>query len=132
MGEPKRKSVNEKTFKKYPWAEDFSYELDEEGLVTNVVCLVCSDGWDAINKKVDNDAKLRGQALDGVKSYVDGVSIAHRFNMKRHVECSLHLYAKNLRAKEKGLVDVETGKIMSCFFLSFSCNKKLSKLQSFQ
>ena len=101
----KEKSVKENTFKKWPWFEEFVYDLDDEGLITNVRCLVCSEYWEAIDRRAVEKG-VKGPARIALKSYVDGVPIAHKSSMNKHVEGTMHCYGKQLKAEnDKTMTD---------------------------
>ena len=83
MDAPKKKkkkpdTVSEKTFKTWENHEDFDLDVDEDGNVTKLRCKVCTVHIEAKTRG------LRGNVLNGVLNFVDGIDGAHKSNILRH------------------------------------------------
>ena len=91
----KPNTVSEKTFKTWGNHEDFDLDVDEDINVTKLCCKVCTVHINVIRQ----DAKtrgLRGNVLNGVLNFVDGIDGAHKSNILRHTRADgLHNCAKS-------------------------------------
>ena len=91
------KNVREATFKKWPFASNFTYEV-KDGIAISVKCKYCSE---VECNKFFCEAKrrnLKGQALKSLESYRSNVTYIHHKTLKRHVgEVNLiHNWCKNI------------------------------------
>ena len=84
MAESSKNNVREATFKKWPFACDFTYEV-EDGIVISAKCKYCSE---VEYNKFFCEAKrrnLKGQALKSLESYQSNVTYILHKTLKRHV-----------------------------------------------
>ena len=102
MDTPKKKkrkkklnTVPEKTFKTWENHEDFDLDVVEDANVTKLRCKVCT----VHNNVIRQEAKtrgLRGNVMNGVLNFVDGIDGAHKSNILRHTRADgLHNWAKS-------------------------------------
>ena len=100
MDAPKTKkkkpnTVSEKTFKTWGNQEDFDVDVDVDGNVTKLRCKVCTVHINVIRQEA-NRRGLRGNVLNGVLNFVDGIEGAHKSNILRHTKADgLHNWAKS-------------------------------------
>ena len=97
MAESSKNNVREATFKKWPFASDLTYEV-EDRIVISVKCKYCSE---VEYNKFFCEAKrrnLKGQALKSLESYRSNVTYIHHKTLKRHVGevNSIHNWCKNI------------------------------------
>ena len=70
-------TVSKKTFS--------NVDVDDEGNIARVRCKVCTPHINVIRQEAKRKG-LRGNVLDGVLNYVDGVDGAHKSNIMRHTK----------------------------------------------
>ena len=94
----KRKTVTRKTFFKWQNSADFDYEADENNDLSVLKCKVCTTYIGEIRKEA-RIRNIRGNVLDGILNYTDGVKYIHKGNFHKHVKSgSLRSWAKSIYA----------------------------------
>ena len=81
MAESSKNNVREATFKTWPFASDFTYEV-EDGIVISVKYLEVEYNNFFCEAKRRN---LKGQVLKSLESYRSNVTYIHHKTLKRHV-----------------------------------------------
>ena len=77
---------------------DFDYEVDENDDLSVLKCKVCTTYLGEIRKEA-RIRNIRGNVLDGILNYTDGVKYIHKGNFDKHVKSgSLHSWAKSTYA----------------------------------
>ena len=99
MDAPKKKkkpnTISEKTFKTWENHEDFDLDVDEDRIVTKLRCKVCTVHINVIRQEAKTRG-LRGNVLNGVLNFVNGINGAHKSNILRHTKADgLHNWAKS-------------------------------------
>lgn len=93
-GKKKGETVHMKTFKKWPFMNDFTVECDEVGWLLELRCKICTEKYQEIRKEAKS-RKISGPPLDSIINYIDGVKYIHKANVMKHIKNgSLHAWAK--------------------------------------
>ena len=88
------KMFQKKMFLKWDCSDDFIADFDTDGDVTLLQCKICRK-YTAKIRTVARSRNLRGQVLDSILSYVNGVTYVHKANMYNHVKAGgLHDWPK--------------------------------------
>lgn len=103
-----KSTVSLKTFEKWTFSKHFEVDVDEDKIVTKIKCVTCLNKWEEIKQEAKR-RNLRGQVLNNVKQYIDGVNYVHKANVERHCKPgSLHEFGVNLSVSK----DVTEGKML--------------------
>ena len=81
----KKDTVSKNPFIKWDGYEDFDAEFDDDGDVILLKCKICTVNINEIRKEAKT-RNIRGNVLQGLLNFVDGVKGAHIGNFMRHLK----------------------------------------------
>ena len=91
----KADNVSVKTFLKWSFNNEFSYEVNSERDIASVTCKKCSLKWPEIEKEAKL-RKYRGNVIQGFKNYALGCTTVHKCNLQKHIQSDVHAFAVKL------------------------------------